>query len=336
MTIWQDVELTGIYTVTPTHCGTGQAAGAIDLPIAREAGTGFPVLPATSLKGVARDYAMRDSLSPEEGRLSEQEIDRLFGPALDPEAEGNLAAGALAFTEGRLVALPIRSLNRPFLHVSCPLGMERLARDLRALGVEDFLPDGWREAGSEPGGAQVADAALGGHTLVLEDLVYAEAEVVHRPGLSRLGQRLAELLPAEEKETRARLAGGLVVIPDQDFSDLMQRAVPVRARTKLTGGKTTDKWTDPESGKEESGNLWYEEFLPSDCLFVAFIGQRRQRNPRPDSGSGPPVSSESPLQRLRDRAGALEVVQIGGNETVGNGLCLWTFWSRAARQGVPP
>ena len=50
---------TGIYLLAPTHVGTGQAAGAVDLPIARERHTGHPYLPATALKGVARDVAGR-------------------------------------------------------------------------------------------------------------------------------------------------------------------------------------------------------------------------------------------------------------------------------------
>ena len=51
--------LIGIYTLTPTHCGSGQAAGAVDLPIIREAHTRFPILPATAIKGVARQFVER-------------------------------------------------------------------------------------------------------------------------------------------------------------------------------------------------------------------------------------------------------------------------------------
>lgn len=47
MNVWKNTALIGIYTLTPTHFGTGQTTGAIDLPIARDASTDFPVLPAT-------------------------------------------------------------------------------------------------------------------------------------------------------------------------------------------------------------------------------------------------------------------------------------------------
>ena len=54
MKVWENAVLCGIYSLTPLHFGTGQTTGGVDLPIAREAGTGFPVLPATGLKGGAR------------------------------------------------------------------------------------------------------------------------------------------------------------------------------------------------------------------------------------------------------------------------------------------
>ena len=50
MNVWLDCLLTGIYTLTPIHCGTGQTTDAVDLPVARDAATGFPILPATSLE----------------------------------------------------------------------------------------------------------------------------------------------------------------------------------------------------------------------------------------------------------------------------------------------
>ena len=77
--------VTGIYTLTPTHCGTGQAAGAVDLPIAREAHTGLPLIPASSLKGIARDDWFRlpgdrEAWSAVQRQTYEQVVKPLFGP----------------------------------------------------------------------------------------------------------------------------------------------------------------------------------------------------------------------------------------------------------------
>jgi CRISPR-associated protein Cmr4 len=317
MSVWKETNLIGVYTLTPTHCGTGQTTGAIDLPIARDQSTGFPVLPATGLKGVARDYLTLGAV------LSSEAIDDLFGKSLDDSNQADtLVAGRLAFTEARLVAYPVRSLNRPFLHVTCPLILERLVRDLRALGCEDLLGTNWQLPKADTAKVLVADENLNNKALVLEDLVYQGNEVAHWPDLAMLAASLATLLPAEETDSRTRLRDGLVVIPDTDFTDLMQRIIPVQARIKLTAGKTTDKWENPE-GEVESGNLWYEEHLPPDCLFVFFVGERRQRS---FAGSQSSKAANNNLETFRQQTSHLRVVQIGGNETVGQGLCYWTLW----------
>ena len=40
-----------IFTRTPLHVGAGASVGAIDQPVQRERHTGFPISPASSLKG---------------------------------------------------------------------------------------------------------------------------------------------------------------------------------------------------------------------------------------------------------------------------------------------
>jgi CRISPR-associated protein Cmr4 len=307
---WEQALACGIYTVSPLHVSTGQAEGAIDLPVTKEPHTGFPVIPASSLKGVARNALDGNG-------LSKDDVKMLFGPTVDETttatgksadeqgggaAAAALFAGALVFTEARLVAYAVRSLNRPFLYVTSRLVLERLARDLRAARI-DIGP-----LSLPPGGASVlvADKPLAKTTLALEDLVYTSgiADSVH---VEAIGKSLAGLLPAAEDETtRRRLAKGLVVIPDEDFAMLVRR-LPVRARIRLNEEKTT-------SGN--GGNLWYEEQVPSDCLFVSMVGARR--------GKG------EALRIFREHGSRLEVSQIGGNETVGEGICFWTLAPQAA------
>lgn len=320
--------LTGIYTLTPTHCGTGQTSGAVDLPIAREPHTGFPVLPASGLKGAAR------STLDEKGNKSDEVLARrLFGPDLgskekgtnekEEEAQASLAAGSLVILEGQLLLYPLRSLERPFLYATCPLILQRFARDLRALGIgESVLGKDWEVPSVAPRSqaddkapadrvpsALVADGALAGRTLVVEDLVYTSGEVgqlVHADALSNVFQAL---LPDSEKDTRRRLADALVVLPDGDFADVIARVTPVQARIKL------DDETKTTSG--DGGNLWYEETLPPDCLFAALVTKRAgYRN-----GKEPADEFVDLLASIRKKRPAL---QIGGNETVGEGFCWWT------------
>lgn len=302
MSVWDEALVAGIYTVSPLHVSTGQAEGAIDLPVAKEPHTGFAVIPASSLKGVARDAFERRR---KKGAITEEEWFRLFGPSLkkadaairSKDTADALFAGALVFTEARLLAYAARSLNRPFLYVTCPLVLSRLARDLRAAQVTTLgslsLP---------PGGARalVADKPLANSTLVLEDLVYPSSEIGHSADVEAIGEALGKLLPAEEKDTRDRLKKNLVVIPDADFAALARR-LPVRARIRLGEDKTTS---------DEDGNLWYEEQVPADCLFVSLIGAR--------------PGKKGALGTFKQNREALQVAQIGGNETVGEGIVFWT------------
>ncbi|MBX3670655.1 MAG: type III-B CRISPR module RAMP protein Cmr4 [Rhodocyclaceae bacterium] len=317
MHVWTQTALMGIYTLTPTHFGSGQANGAVDLPIARDAATNFPILPATGIKGVMRDYA---GFVP--ALKSDENISTLFGSAIEPvagdagrapTAPGGteagkspvIKAGKLAFTEARLIAYPVRSLNRGFLHVSCPLILETLARDLRSLGAGALLDLPPLDAAAAAS-AQVADPALARDALVLEDLVYRVDEVSQSTAVQTIASALAGLIPATEGATRERFKSGFVLIPDQDFNALMDYVVPVQARIKLGENKTTD----------DGGNLWYEERLPSDCLFAGFVGERRGRNKQ---------GAEPGLQALLDARDFFAVLQIGGNETVGNGICRTTL-----------
>lgn len=310
--LWNDRILLGIYNLTPLHYGVGQTTSAVDLPIARDAATQFPVLPATGIKGVLRDYS--------EPQLDEATTNQLFGADINAERGEDSTgpeAGRLTFTEARLIAYPARSLNRPFLHVTCPLILERLRRDLSAIGAEHLLllPEYPLD---HP--VLVADPALDQKTTVIENLVYREGEVRHRDEARNLAKALSQLLPESERASRERLESGLVIIPDSDFGHLMRIVVPVQARVRLTGGKTTDTWRNPETNKDEKGNLWYEEYIPADCLFLSFIGERRSR-----VGSTPPGNGQqahrATLVDLDTALRKVGVVQIGGNETTGYGVC---------------
>ncbi len=318
--LWSDVRVTGLYTLSPLHVGVGQVAGAVDLPVARDAGSGFPVIPASGLKGAAR-ASLR-------GRLAEDRIEALFGPDLgnDDTASG-LAVGRLTFTEARLLAYPVRSLSRPFFYATCPAILSRWQRDLRIAGSGSGGQES--ELAAMASGLTVTDGRWANDgPLVLEDIVYDGNEIRPSEALARIAGQLAALLPAAEQYTRDQFQKTLVCLPDSDFADLMARIIPVRARTRLTDGKTTDKWRDPQTGKEQSGNLWYEEYLPADTLFGALVGQRR-------AGDGGAASGDrdASLADLDAHAEALRLIQIGGNETVGYGLCSWVGWRAPAATG---
>ena len=293
-----NAHFTGLYTLTPTHCGTGQTSGAVDLPIARESHTGLPVLPASSLKGAAR-HAFHGKLTEEEERI-------LFGSEVNQgnamESVLETKPGALVIMEGRLLVYPLRSLQRPFVYATCPLIIERLARDARALGIR--LPP-LDEGVNNLKDSVLVSKELAGNPLIVEDFVYAAPEVQTLPDSNQLSKVFSSLLPNSEVNTRKRISEGLVILPDTEFADLVRRVMPVQARIRLGDEKTTTG---------EKGNLWYEETLPPDCLFGVFITSR----------PGLPTNGNDPCKIFLDRVDKEQSIQIGGNETVGHGYCWWT------------
>lgn len=284
-----------IYTLTETHPGSEGTRGAIDLPIAREAATGLPFLPDTSLKGVARAALRND----DDDRLT-----RLFGsdlPAQEDGADASTTPGNLSVLQGSLLLYPLRSLQRMFVYATSPLLLERLDRLARAVEID---PPWGKESLSEllpdpPRGAKalVADPELGKGRLYVERIA-VQAQQDDR--VRALGLALTGWLPEDERALRGRVEWDLVVLSDEVFAQLLEVAPPVRARIKLNERGTTD----------EDGNLWYEERLPADTLFWSFLVPR----------GGKDAVTDHDLLALKR---AVRVVQIGGGATTGHGQCLW-------------
>ena len=125
--------LSFVHALSPLHAGTGQGAGIIDLPIAREKATGLPYLPGSSLKGTLR--ARCENL--QDRRL-------VFGPDMEGRPTDDLHASSAQFSDQRLLLLPIRSLAGTFAWVTSPYILRRFARDITDAQLalpESSIPD---------------------------------------------------------------------------------------------------------------------------------------------------------------------------------------------------
>jgi CRISPR-associated protein Cmr4 len=284
----------GVYLLTSTHVGAGSAAGAIDLPIARERHTGHPLLPASGLKGVLRRVP----------GLAEPAVRALFGPPPPQKGQKDsdrLIPGDATFTDGLLLAFPVRCLSHGFVWVTCPQVIARWRRLREAHGLT--APEVHISA-DRP-------TATFGHAgaLVVEDLAISTAGfgTAGSEPLQTVAKAWSRLLPRGDG-LAVTLPERLVCLPDADFGHLVRHTTPVTARVQLTPGKTTDKYVD-EQQNEFEGNLWYEETLPPDCLFSFVLGERK---------------AGAEVRALLDALAARPVLQIGANETVGQGLSRWT------------
>ena len=239
--IWQ--------AITPVHAGTGQtSAGVVDLPIAREVATKFPVIPSSSIKGVLRD-----------GR-EDEEANRRYG---SPDA-----AAKLTFTDARLLCLPVRSYRGTFALVTCPLVVQRLARDLKALGLPHELPD--LPADLEKAHI-TSDTLQHGGEVLFEDI---DLEAFKCPNATALAEVLSKWTGRDD------LAKRLAVVPNDVFTYFSETATEVAAHIAL----------EPDAKTVKGGALWYEEALPAETFLSSFLLKNgedfRMRSPLQIGGKG--------------------------------------------------
>src|SRR5579884_1951162 len=134
-----NARLTFVHALSPLHAGTGQGAGVIDLPVAREKATGIPFLPGSSLKGALSTRCFTESSEKEEEK---QVWTAIFGPK-SVASEMESSASMVQFSDQRLLLLPVRSLSGTFAWVTSPYILRRLQRDLSDIGIDPpaTIPD---------------------------------------------------------------------------------------------------------------------------------------------------------------------------------------------------
>ena len=232
----------GLLAETPVHPGAGRSMGVVDLPVAREASTDYPVLVGSSLKGALRDKA--ETIN--ETETAKTDPDRSFGT---PDQ-----AGDLLVSDGRLLLLPVRSLTASFRWVTCPHLVERYLRDLTRAGLAPRPGIPTLERGDV--------LAVGSGKLFLEERQFT---ITEKP-MNNLVEAIKPLILHEE--TRGRLGSRLAVLHDDDFAWFARYGLSIQARNDL------------EDGTKKSRNLWYEETLPPDTIMHALVMGRNKEATR--------------------------------------------------------
>lgn len=271
----------GMFAETSLYPGSGQTSGVVDLPVAREKTTNYPVIPGSGLKGALRDFTEQNSGN----------ADLLFG---EPDK-----AGAIAVTDARLLLLPIRSLNTHFVWVTCPYLIERYRRDCELAAINMPMPE---LPNIELKEGQAAAEKQFDNSLYLEELVF---EVI-RTDLSSLVDAFSILIKHES--IRTRLKDSLVVVSDNEFNYFASNCLAINARNVLKKETKTSK------------NLWYEETVPADTLFYALLVSR------------PTAKNSQAINTVEELFEKRPYLQVGGNETVGQGWCAISFISGGGGQ----
>lgn len=223
---------------SPLRIGDGRRGDGVDLAATRETHTGWPFIPAPSIKGV-----LKDTLAP------------LLDPLSTERAFGKLSQkGGLTIGDGRLAALTARSLAGVVAWVTCPTILARLARDLHGCAVQPWTP---------------AAPLTGDEALCHSDsplLIDATSLYVEGLSLTRVGD-LPAGVERMVKACTVSLANAvdasrrLVVVSDRVFGFLARFSPPATTRVHL----------DYETKKAIDNRLFSQEAIPADSLFCASV-----------------------------------------------------------------
>ncbi len=312
-----------LYAESPIHAGGSGSLDALDLPVQREATTGYPVIWGQSLKGALRQAA-RDA-----GWDERREIEPVFGSDVqlqDGEEPRDRATvpGHLQVGDSQLVAMPVPTLRRTFAWVSSQLALTRLERKYRRL-VNGAPPDGAKPAdGARPVGPppavpadrKAAGAAANaawtgaGGTARPEVLGPCLVELGSQPdeAVTRWAERIAvDLFPdgADYGQLAGKLREDLLVAGSDVMPTLLKECTEFVARVQLTTEKTV------------AHGPFYSEYLPAETVLAASL---TLRPPREGTRSAAEVTAD--LRRLTELLDG-QLHQIGGDETLGKGLA-WT------------
>ena len=245
--------------LTPMHVGAGTGLGYIDLPIYREAHTGFPAVPASTIKGVFRTEEIRKlsngensardieerlmDYDPEEGD-EEENIVKLFEMFGNQRKEGNVV-----FTDARILYFPVKSLRGIFAYVTCPYVLKRFAKDTGQQHSDIEIPD-----------KNICKVLNDSNVVVFVD---GERYVV-----------LEEFSLKAEEENRNIPAAGLidkhrvVIVHDDLFAYFVKTFTEIQTHIKV----------GIETGTVDGGALWTEEYVPAESILYFRVSENQGFN----------------------------------------------------------
>lgn len=282
-----------LHCLSPTHAGVGRGLGYIDLPIDRDAVTGWPIIRSSGLKGVWADHFGATE--------SQREKDPLLRAAFGVTGTGDNEAnsGSLIPTDAHLVCLPVRSFRGTFAWAASPLSLQMLRRTLELAGVGQLpaAPTNLEETHAHhPEGSALVES----QKIYLEDLDFdARPCPTANAWAAKIGGWVFGTDAAWTKEFQKRF----VVLPDVAFDYLCQTATEVHTHVRI----------DDATKTVAEGALWTEESLPAETILMGLVQCERV------FGKHGAADQIKPAQLIERFASQPLLVQIGGKATVGRG-----------------
>ncbi len=297
-----------LFTRTPLHIGAGNSAGYVDSPVQREKHTSFVFIPASSFKGSCVDLW---DTAPDGQRPENSDTEILFGA----NGKTKQQAGQLIFTEGRLLAFPVRSATGCFAWITSPLLLRRAVQDgaLPAAAIPKFnlAPIN----GQQSAMATSKSAVVHNNRLVLENepFVLAPPLAPTSPptaSMADLATALQKCFPADA--IWSEILHHLAVVSDEMLSHFVETSCELSPHVAISD----------HTGTAIKGGLFNQENVPAETLFYLTIAERRTATQ--------PLDVKSPITKFVEKiVGAGGFIQIGADATTGLGQCSLSFQESA-------
>lgn len=296
-------ELCFLYCLSPLHAGAGQATGAVDLPIQRERHTAWPHVQSSGVKGAFRHwfYAFQKQNGEEDKAL--KLTTTVFGGEETGESDAG-QAGAISFSDARLLAFPVRSNIAPFVWVTCPAVLDRLNHDLLMISKQSPIktnPPQNEKCFVLVDNDKTIDSSK---SVILEDLCVdvmpsTEQNSVVASFFTKFAPRITRL----------------ILLSDADYSYLVRTSTEIQPQIKI----------DMSTGTTVKGSLRYQELLPADSLLYSIVFFFNEK--KDDS----PALARSIRDYVMDAVSTH--IQLGGDATLGRGLMEISWKSASSRLG---
>jgi CRISPR-associated protein Cmr4 len=223
-------------------------------------------------------------------------------------------AGAIQFSEAKLLAFPIRSAKGSFAWITCPLMLERASGD----GVLDkgLVPQFPKPAHGQPDKSdELAFFGVNGPlALKVRDgnsektqVVLEEYTFTHTGELPNgLGKALADLL--QDDPVWAEVKDRLVILSNGMMSFFAQNACEVAQHVRI----------NDETGTAAGGALFNQENVPSEAFFYSVLHAFDERTAHKAKEQRRPAAAA--LAAFEEKADG-HVFQFGGDASTGLGYC---------------
>lgn len=229
--------------------------------------------------------AMRDHYRKFAGEKQDQTINFIFGSDKDNDKDKDGAdgdhPGAISISDAKLLAFPMRSNVAPFVWVTCPSVLKRLKNDLEFAHFKAL--DEFPTVNKEK--AISLDGQLSGD-IILEDAVVD----IKQDGN---GFNLPSGFPEIER---------LLLISDEMFDYCVSSCTEIQTQIKINS----------KTGTADPGALRYQELLPADTLMYSIVYYSRSAGLNGLQATAIQGHIEDVIK---------DFIQIGGDETLGRGIC---------------